>query len=279
MTMEIFHYCNLSKFERILNSKKLWLTPVQIMKDGKEVNYLYEEIWPKVKKKIFNETQVQFRSNLQSIFSLIDNNSKLRTGLMPFCACFSNNGDLSAQWRDYADDGTGVSIGFDFDYFKIQSIPPHPNININNAIGLGTVVYDGNSQILGLYSIAKQELSLEPPNPQTWITILKNLTIYSALFKDIYYLPEQEKRIIYYFDDQHTNQLTDSFLSGPYDYEYKISGYFRFELRWFTSDWNHAITKIYLGPKCEQSTSDVLKLLNQFGINIKENQILEAESS
>lgn len=31
----------------------------------------------------------------------------------PYIACFSKEGDVLSQWRSYADDSRGVSIGFD----------------------------------------------------------------------------------------------------------------------------------------------------------------------
>lgn len=31
-----------------------------------------------------------------------------------FVICFSENGDLLSQWRGYADNGRGVTIGFDY---------------------------------------------------------------------------------------------------------------------------------------------------------------------
>lgn len=41
---------------------------------------------------------------------LIDHMHKLR--LTPYVCCFSREGDLLSQWRAYADDGAGFSVGF-----------------------------------------------------------------------------------------------------------------------------------------------------------------------
>ena len=243
--MDIFHYCNLSKFENILTSKKLWLTPAQTMNDGTEVDHLYNVIFPQVKEKIFAEAPL----------------------------------NLLPQWCRYADDGTGFSIGFDFNYFKIKNEPPHPNTNIRNAIGLEAIIYDYNLQASILYNIIKQNLFYETPNASHWITVLGNLTRYSAIFKNKSFRSEQEKRIIYYFDEQHANQFRSNFLSGSYNYNYQGVGYSRFELSWFTSYSNHAITKIFLGPKCQQSPSEILRLFDKSDIQIKENQILKSVSS
>lgn len=35
-----------------------------------------------------------------------------------YVSCFSSEGDLLSQWRGYASDGMGVSIGFDHDLFR-----------------------------------------------------------------------------------------------------------------------------------------------------------------
>jgi hypothetical protein len=249
------------------------------MNDGTEVDHLYNAILPKVKEKIITETPPHLLNNIESAFNLIESSSKLHTENMPHCGCFSDDRDLLSQWCRYADDGTGVCIGFDFDYFKIKIEPPHPNTSIRNAIGLNAIIYNYNLQALILYNIIKQNLSYETPSALHWITVLGNLTRYSAIFKNQSFRAEQEKRIIYYFSDQHINQFNNNFLSGPYNYEYKGVRYSRFELSWFNTNSNHAITKIILGPKCQQSPLETLRTLEKYGVQIKESQILKSESS
>ncbi len=100
--MEIFHYCNLGKLESILKSKKLWLTPVQTMNDGTEVNHLFDKIFPTVRERIIAETPPHLLNNIESSLTLIETNSKLQN--MPYCVCFSDDGDLLPQWQRYADD-------------------------------------------------------------------------------------------------------------------------------------------------------------------------------
>jgi len=248
------------------------------MKDGTEVEHLYNEIWPEVKKRLIAETtQYQLSDCLKPAFNYIDKNIICHKVDMPYCACFSDNGDLSSQWRRYADYGTGVSIGFDTDYFKIKPQPPQPNTNIRDAIGLGTVCYDHDCQVEGLYNITKQLLLQEKQGAVQCQNVLANLTHYSAIFKKQCFSDEQEKRIIYYFYDQH--QFSDSFLLGPCKYEYKDPGYCYFKFSWFNSDRIHAITNIYLGPKCKLSSSEMLKKLNRFNVQIKKNRISKSRSS
>lgn len=277
--VNIFHYCKLSKFEGILHSKKLWLTPVQTMNDGTEVDHLYNNIYLRVKEKIIAETPPHLMDNVESVLNLVESSSKLRAASMPYCACFSDNGDLLSQWCRYADDGAGVSIGFDFDYFKIKNEPPHPNVSVKNSIGLDEVIYDYNLQASILYYVMKQNLSHETPNALYPLTILGNLTRYSAIFKNHTFHTEQERRIIYYFEKQHLDQFDEKFLSGPYSYEYNGSTYSRFEMSWFNTSADHAITKIFLGPKCHKNSFEILEMLEKSGVELDESLILKSESS
>jgi hypothetical protein len=269
----------MSKLEGILNSKTLWLTPVQTMNDGTEVDHLFNFILPKVKEQIISETPKKQLINVETAFHYIDESSKFRIEHMPYCACFSDNGDLLSQWCMYADKGTGVSIGFDFNYFGIKNKPPHPNINLSQSIGLEAIIYDYNLQGSILYSIIKQNLSQEIPNAKYWTTILANLTIYSAIFKNRTFFSEQEKRIIYYFEEQHISQFSEKSLSGPFPYRYENCDYYRFELSWFTAINNHAISGIFIGPKCEMSKKEILEMLERYGIQITEDQVVLSESS
>ncbi len=134
-------------------------------------------------------------------------------------------------------------------------------------------------QAIVLYTIIKQNLSYGMPDALHLITILGNMTRYSAIFKNRSFRAEQEKRIIYYFADQHIDQFDENFLSGPYDYECKGTKYYRFELSWFSDNSNHAITKIFLGPKCQLGSAKILKIFGRLGVQINENQILKSESS
>jgi hypothetical protein len=273
---EIFHYCNMSKFEDILESKTIWLTPVQTMKDRTEVDHLYNYIWPKVNEKIIGETQDSSIDFTNEIFKYLDNNSIVHSSQMPYCACFSDDGDLLAQWCRYTGDGAGVSIGFDTTFFNLQPQPPHPNTLINKAIGLGTIIYNHELQVSLLSEIVKQILSECPKNAYCWLTIQKALTTIAPLFKHSSFFSEQEKRIIYYYTEEYINNHGRDDLSGPYSY--KNDEYFRFELSWFRSNEDHAIRKIILGPKCQVSSSEIIAILNRYNVRLNDKLIKRSSS-
>ncbi|UHA72168.1 DUF2971 domain-containing protein [Paenibacillus sp. 481] len=74
-----------------------------------------------------------------------------RAFFKPHIACFSKYGALLRQWRSYANDGRGVAIGFELDYFNaIKSTE-------NKEFVVKDVIYDSQRQI----EVIKNELSEE----------------------------------------------------------------------------------------------------------------------
>lgn len=97
----IYHYCSQSAFLNIVRSKSLWATDLSKMNDPHEV-----EPGKAIIEKLFSEyfPDSEWLEN-ESIF---ENSDEL------FFSCsMSEKADLLSQWRSYAVDGTGFSLGFD----------------------------------------------------------------------------------------------------------------------------------------------------------------------
>lgn len=106
----LYHYCDLSSFEKILESKCLWLSNANKTNDTYELKWIFELL------KQNNPEKMEFILSLEYFY-----NWSLLNYFRPHMLCFSKNGDLLSQWRAYANDGRGVSIGFRRNYFnKIQ---------------------------------------------------------------------------------------------------------------------------------------------------------------
>lgn len=270
----MYHYCSEEKFSKIIKSKNLWLTPVETMNDCEEIKHLYRNVWEKAKSLLLEKYKDDDWA--VQIIKIVDEHNNIiaiQTD-MPYCSCLSNEGDLLQQWRFYADDGKGFSICFDSELLNVKSSLPHPNVRIKNAIGIGEVVYDFTQQVNILFWVVSQILDQRQVNVSDWIYIITNLRYYSAIFKNSTFYTEQERRIIYYFCDKH--EFDYSFVSGPYDY---LTNEKRFELNWYSSDKNHSIKKIILGPKNKYSSEEVLFLLSQNGIFIEEENIFKSVST
>jgi len=122
----IYHYCNVEAFRAIIQNKTLWLSSVYNLNDYKEIHWIKD----KVKQRI---EQLKTKDN----FSKYKAFEKYYITQLPnvYIASFSRGDDLLSQWRAYANDGFGVAIGFNTDYFKD-----------NNLVHTTEVLYDEKQQ-------------------------------------------------------------------------------------------------------------------------------------
>lgn len=129
--MILYHYCTLESFSKILESKEIWLTEMRRMNDH------LEGVWidKVVERAIGTHFPKLSPGFMEPILSACRRMSKT------YGLCMSENGDLLSQWRAYADDGRGVSIGIDKSFFEWV---------INQKSGAGfriqKVIYDKGEQ-------------------------------------------------------------------------------------------------------------------------------------
>lgn len=111
----IYHYTSLDSLISIVSSRTLRLCNAESMNDNVEISYsfsiLKELIVEMHEKKKLNAEEfsgaLTIFNNLEATFY---NNSHI------FMASFSMTGDTLSQWRAYANNGTGVCIGFNRDH-------------------------------------------------------------------------------------------------------------------------------------------------------------------
>lgn len=119
----IYHYCSTETFFSIVTNKCLRLSDITKTNDYLEKEWslrVQEEVLENILNSIFQDRKIDFDpykedtilgyGNFFDIFKVSQNSLLSSTA---FTSCFSKNGDLLSQWRAYASDGTGVSIGFD----------------------------------------------------------------------------------------------------------------------------------------------------------------------
>lgn len=127
----LYHYCSVDAFIKIVTSKTIWLTNLFFMNDSQE------HFWLRTKaRKCLDE---QIRGNPDDFgYEYLDTILKQEWMHEIYCACFSERGDLLSQWRAYADDGKGVSVGFSTSHLQrvCESLEGH----------LCNVIYDDDTQ-------------------------------------------------------------------------------------------------------------------------------------
>ena len=113
----LYHYTDLNGLIGIVQNQTLWATNVQFLNDKKEQKYGIE---------LVKEIAESVKSNQnEKVIELIINHIEDRAKLDDYITCFSKNGDLLGQWRAYANNGYGVSIGFNDDNFD-NNLSPMP---------------------------------------------------------------------------------------------------------------------------------------------------------
>ncbi|QKJ24135.1 DUF2971 domain-containing protein [Poseidonibacter lekithochrous] len=180
----IYHYCNVEAFRAIIQNKTLWLSSVYNLNDYKEIHWIKDKVLKKIE-------EVRTKDN----FLIYEAFEKLYNNELPnvYIASFSQGNDLLSQWRAYANDGYGVAIGFNKDYFIT-----------NDLVHTTEVLYDETQQEKEIDTILKP---LEKMNNDIQIysndfntlckDIITNINNLSAKSKNELFKEEQEVRLIH----------------------------------------------------------------------------------
>ena len=135
----VYHYCSLEAFKSIIENKCLWLCDVEKSNDSTEcqalpslIVHLIENHIPAPQDTMNHRTMLDMeRSQILKYLSSQDDTSDQIVYSVSFC----RHADKLSQWRGYADDATGLCIGFNASYFK--QLEPYgyalKNINYNES--------------------------------------------------------------------------------------------------------------------------------------------------
>lgn len=131
----LYHYCSNKAFHSIIEKRKIWLSSLSLSNDSME-GKLVAEILARIAEADGLDQVATHR--LQKAVSQLE---KCIDGLG---FCLSEEGDLLSQWRGYAADATGVSIGFSKDY--LDRFAEASRIPENTGFTLQKIEYDREKQ-------------------------------------------------------------------------------------------------------------------------------------
>jgi len=129
----VYHYCSMDTFYSIIKNRTIRLSDITKSNDSMEVLWILKyinEIFNGVyEKKTSDEVKLSFpfqefqkySRNSGFTFDNLNENSTC------FVFCLSESSDQLSQWRGYADDGKGVSIGIKLELLKELGIPIDSN--------------------------------------------------------------------------------------------------------------------------------------------------------
>jgi hypothetical protein len=251
----LYHYCSAEAFKAIVENGCLWLSDAAHMNDafeGKWLDTIIERLiipsqdwgqWFEAGH-IFHDYQV-FKKPF-------------------YIACFSEQGDLLSQWRAYANDGQGISIGFNFDNSSLPTGLTFTNVFHMSMLGctVDRVIYEEDAQLEAVQRVFKyhdyiMRGDLHPYVYDAAIDTGRDCLAYLArLLKHSGFREEREWRLIYDGESDRKGMGIDMVRKQRLRGEARIN-YFEFGFRAI----GHTIREILLGPKCSMSSREAEQLL------------------
>ncbi len=135
----VYHYTDASGLYGMLNNKKLWLTDYRFLNDTTEFSHIYNLLGD-VRTEILSQAHL---SDVKRRLLAAISYEKIE-GLDSFVFSCSQEKDDLSQWRGYAKEGQGFTIGFDASRLHALSLP-------NDAeFAFAKVDYEGGDQKLAL---------------------------------------------------------------------------------------------------------------------------------
>lgn len=210
---------------------------------------------------------------------------------LPYICCFSTSGDILSQWRAYADDGHGFSIGFDSTAISHSKELPMMSFKKDNLLSLQKVIYDEEEQrkiISSLLNAALDRIKITQDSRQNsdnktdeqivrsaaGAMAIQNLSGFSVISKNPAFSEEKEYRLLHMpmmSANRHTNETisTQFAISEP---QYRISrkrvcSYFEYDFSKLMV--KKFIVEIIRGPKNQTEHSDLSTLLGEFKYKIE----------
>lgn len=204
----LFHYCSSSTFTSIISNRSIWLSSLNMSNDTMEGKLVAEIIYRLAKKDGLDEGTIK---QLQAAISFLEEEND---GLG---FCLSENGDILSQWRGYATDATGFSIGFSKEYLSALS----ESLRVQNQIyfTLKNVEYDATAQeelVRPTYEKVKQTIEVG----------LKKIPLPPRGLIDLFTDKEVKE-----YKDVFQSVLSEIFMLFPKLYALKTAA-FREELEW-----------------------------------------------
>ncbi len=273
----LYHYCSPDTFLAICSAKKLRFSSLYQMNDHMEKRWGYE-IWVEVTRKLKHEKSINL-TVFEEITDIIFQESYFTLSL---ACCFSKHGDVLSQWRAYAQDASGYSIGFSAKH--LSQLPTRVIEVCYNK--------EEQKQIIEEFIKYMQKRRVANPNgsknDESFINCCMDFAVRLSSFKNPAFQEELEIRMV------HVIQIDRSDINNPqYKFcggiengekckEYKIN--FRMNgsnpTPFIDLDFNHDINpikEVILGPKNNARETDVSLAMSS--LDCKNVKVKKSEAS
>jgi len=270
----LYHYCSNNAFHSIIENRSIRLSSLSLSNDSMEGKLVAEILVRIAKADGLDQAEIdRLRKSVCRLEQFTDG--------LGFC--LSEEGDLLSQWRGYAADATGVSIGFSKEYleqfakssrgqkisgFSLNKVEYEPEkqeslikptyIEIKKLIDDGAFKYPARNTLLGARSDEEINVDNESFKAAFSNFSMTVLTLFAKLFllKTNAFREEQEWRLISYFTKPGDDVCSFRALND------RIVPYREFEMLKLGSE---SIMEVILGPKNITPDYVIESLLKQSG--------------
>lgn len=269
----LYHYCNTSAFVSIIDSRSILLSSLSLSNDSMEGKIVNKVILELAKEDGLCDSPLEYLQHSACVME------KIIDGLG---FCLSEDGDLLSQWRGYADNGSGISIGFSKAYLDKLTDPSFvkkvPNLELNKVeyepqthrkliaptyIELKKLIDTGAFNLgthLTIGNVDELKANLELLKQANLNLFLRLMTLFSKLFllKSYGFREEREWRLV---------SIEFRGLADFCDYRAafgRIIPYIKFEIPDFGIQ---AIHEVVLGPRHTTPPEVVDAMLKRYGFN------------
>jgi hypothetical protein len=147
----LWHYTSYAAFQGIITSKKIWATEYRFLNDRQEFLHAKELAQKLVDEEPeFMGESFPARDTLRAGVNVAFNTGHLHEErLRIMVASFSEEGDQLSQWRGYAGESTGVSVGFDLRGIR-------PPLDVETTVTFAPCVYEESDKRALLKAVLAQ---------------------------------------------------------------------------------------------------------------------------
>ncbi len=271
--MLLYHYASNQSLLSILESRVVRLSDFSLSND------LLEGKWVHTVFRTYCERKNVASGDLEKLLRSLDGVLKI-SGVTGFC--LSEEKDLLSQWRGYADDGAGVSIGFDSDYLESWSDGIKDKVF---GFRLRKIEYGLSSQEELIQPVMDEILQLVADGALSYPTILSgdadrakwietwnllfmkflNFLQYLYSFKNPVFSEEREWRLVCIIPRGHTENVPGMLEQAEYCVRNgKIVPFVPIR---FLEDRPFPIKELVIGPRNPTPTQIIYGMLRRFGFN------------
>jgi len=178
----LYHYCSTDTFLSIVQNRCIWMSDINTMNDFGELHWAYDK-FISAANLVLDMVGREFVEKIDQVVST----AQLYN--LPMLCSLSTDGDVLSQWRAYANDGEGISIGFDA--AKLSSL----------SVRIGPICYDEGAQLnhFKVMLLAMHDVYSELPDGEKPDFLMEQVPIFAnemGLFKNPGFAEEKEVRLI-----------------------------------------------------------------------------------